>query len=230
MPITIITSRQAADLQGVKTLVHSRAGMGKTTLCATAPAPFIISAEAGMLSLRGHDIPTVVISTMAEMFEVYAFLNGSTEARQYQTICLDSISEIAEVVLNAEKLKNKDPRKAYGEMQDQMASLIRAFRDLRGRNVYFSAKQKATKDEVTSVTLYGPSMPGQNLSQQLPYFFDEVFSLEVYRDHTTQQEWRYLRTKPNFQFEAKDRSGALDEMEQPNLTHIFNKIMGVQHG
>ena len=67
-------------------------------------------------------------------------------------------------------------------------------------------------------------MPGQKLGQQIPYFFDEVFQLFVYQDPNTKQEIRALRTKKDAQFEAKDRSGALDEWEQPDLTAIFKKI------
>ena len=42
---------------GVKVLVYGQAGSGKTTLIRTAPAPLILSAEAGLLSLAGTDIP-----------------------------------------------------------------------------------------------------------------------------------------------------------------------------
>ena len=38
-------------------------------------------------------------------------------------------------------------------------------------------------------------------------------------------EYRYLRTHPDIQSEAKDRSGVLDVLEPPDLTHIFNKIL-----
>lgn len=226
MPFEIITSRAASENHGVKVLVHSRAGMGKTTLCKTAPAPLILSSESGMLALRQQEISTIVIEDFNTLAEVYNWLRGSDEPRKnYQTICKDSISEIAEQLLGLEKAQTRDPRKAYGEMQDKMAAWIRAFRDLKGYNVYMSAKQKPTKDEMSGITLYGPSMPGQQLGVQMPYFFDEVFSLEVGKD-AEGQDFRYLRTKTNLQYEAKDRSGMLDEFETPDLTHIFNKIAG----
>lgn len=221
--IHIITSDQAAQLVGIKVCVHSRAGFGKTTLCATAPSPLIISAESGMLALSHLRIPTVVITKLAEMYDVYRFLTQSADARYFATVCLDSISELAEVVLGVEKGANKDPRKAYGNMQDDMTGLIRAFRDLPGKNVYFSAKQRAIKDDVTGVTLYGPSMPGQQLAPNLPYFFDEVFALDVAPGQDG-RPIRYLRTQPDIRFDCKDRSGTLDPYERPDLTHIFTKI------
>ncbi len=88
----------------------------------------------------------------------------SEEASQYKSICLDSISEIAEVVLNHEKKHAKDPRQAYGSMQEQVTDLIRAFRDIEGKHVYFSAKLEKTQDE-TGRILYAPAMPGNKTGQ-----------------------------------------------------------------
>lgn len=230
MPISITTTDQAAVLHGVKVLVHGRAGAGKTMLCATAPDPIIISAEAGLLSLRHLTLPVIQVTTMSDLSEAYQYVSQSEEAQQYQTVCLDSLSEIAEVVLSTEKAASKDPRKAYGEMQEKMTQLIRGFRDLPGKHVYFSAKQTANKDDISGVTLYGPNMPGRQLGPQLPYFFDEVFALDVGRTPEG-QEFRFLRTRTDLQYEAKDRSGALDEYEKPDLTHVFNKIIGgMNHG
>ena len=42
------------ESSGVKVLVYGQAGSGKTTLIRTAPAPLILSAEAGLLSLAGR--------------------------------------------------------------------------------------------------------------------------------------------------------------------------------
>ena len=94
---------------------------------------------------------------------------------------IDSLSEIAEVVLSTEKRSAKDPRAAYGEMQDQVSSLIRAFRDLPQKHVYMSAKAERSQSE-TGALLYAPSMPGNKLGQSLPYFFDLVFALRCESD------------------------------------------------
>lgn len=209
---------------GVKCVVYGGAGAGKTRLCATAPNPVILSAESGLLSLRGFDIPFIEISNFKDLTDAYLWAMKSNESKAFQTICLDSVSEIGEVVLSDLKEKTKDPRKAYGEMGEQMLGLLRDFRDMPEKNVYFSAKQERIKDEATGSCFYGPMMPGQKLGQQIPYFFDEVFQLFVYQDLNTKQEIRALRTKKDAQFEAKDRSGALDEWEQPDLTAIFKKI------
>jgi phage nucleotide-binding protein len=225
MAIKLTSSREAAKSNGIKVGVYGQSGAGKTTLCATTGAPtVIISAEGGLLSLRNHDIPVIEVKTLADVHEAYAFILGSDEAKQFEWVCLDSISEIAEVVLNYEKKTNKDARAAYGMLQEQMTELIRAFRDLPGRNVYFSAKQERIKDDTTGVVTYGPAFPGSKLSQGFAYFFDEVFVLRVEKaeDGTPM---RMLQTQPDFQYQAKDRSGALAAWEEPNLAAIAAKIL-----
>ena len=240
MAIVLTSTKQAAMIHGVKTLVYSKAGIGKTMLNATAPAPVIISAESGLLSLREsniikvfgkktkgitYDIPVIEIKCINNLTDAYNWAISSNEAKTFETISLDSVTEIGEVVLANAKAQVKDPRQAYGELIEKMSMLIRAFRDLKGKHVYFSAKQELAKDEHTGITTYGPGMPGAKLSQSLPYFFDEVFHLAVGKTDDG-KEYRYLQTQPDVQFEAKDRSGSLDVIEQPNLTHIFNKILG----
>lgn len=226
MAIRITTTAQAAQLHGVKMLVYGKAGVGKTTLCATAPNPIIISAEAGLLSLRAHTLPVIEIKTIDDLMEAYQWVTESAEAKAFETICLDSLSEIAEVVLSHAKRTTKDPRQAYGELIDKMGTTVRSFRDLSGKHVYMSAKQESIKDETAGTTMYGPSMPGSKLGGQLPYLFDEVFRLNIGRTPDG-VEYRYLQTRPDFQSEAKDRSGCLDPMEQPDLTVVINKILNV---
>lgn len=211
---------------GVKMLVYGKAGRGKTTLCATCPNPIIFSAESGLLALTNHQLPYAEIRTIKDLQDAFDWARDSAEARQFKTLCLDSLSEIAEVVLSNAKGQVKDPRQAYGELIEKMTMTIRSFRDLPGYHVYMSAKQEAVKDDLSGVVLNMPSMPGSKLGQQLPYFFDEVFQLDIGKDPATQQTYRYLRTQPDFQNDAKDRSGRLDPIEYPDLGNVIKKITG----
>ena len=125
---------------------------------------------------------------------------------------------------SAEKKLTKDPRQAYGALQEQMTDLIRSFRDLPGKHVYMSAKMEKMQDESGRV-LYGPSMPGNKLAQQLPYFFDEVLALRVEKDEEGKPQ-RALMCDSDGLWSAKDRSGRLDAWEEADLGHIINKIIG----
>lgn len=209
---------------GVKLLVYGQAGAGKTTLAATLPSPLVLSAEGGLLSIAGADLPYIEIKTMADLGDAYRFVTESDEAEAFESIALDSISEIAEVLLTHEKAATKDPRRAYGEMADQMAMMIRNFRDIPGKHVYMSAKLEKSQDE-TGRMLYAPSMPGSKTAQGLPYFFDEVLALLVEKDGDGNPQ-RALLTDSDGVWQAKDRSGRLDTWELPNLGDIINKIKG----
>ena len=213
-----------ATAQAVKLLVYGQAGAGKTSLIPTLPKPVILSAEGGLLSIADTNLPFIEITNMDDLREAYKWLANSAEAGEFQSVALDSISEIAEVVLNAEKKINKDPRAAYGAMQEQMADIIRGFRDLPGKHVYMSAKLEKTQDEMGRV-LYAPSMPGNKTGQSLPYFFDEVLALRVEKDAEGFTR-RALMTDGDGLWLAKDRSGKLEVWEDADLGEIIKKIGG----
>lgn len=234
MPLDFSTTEEAATDSGIKSLVYAPAGFGKTVLCGTMPGETIIlSTEKGLLSLSkanqerlfgsSRNIPVIKIKTVQNLSEAYEFVATNPHGMIFESVCLDSISDIAEIALAHYLRTNKDGRKAYGEMGSKMTELIRKFRDLPNKHVLFTAKQEREKDG-DGMLMYGPSMPSKGLTLQIAHFFDEVFSLEIsplQADGTTR---RFLRTRANIQFQAKDRSGCLDETEEPNLAAIIAKI------
>ncbi len=222
MALNFSTTDVQARTHGIKVLVYGRAGMGKTHLCGTAPSPLIISAEAGLLTLKAKKIPVILVTSVQDVWDAYTWCATKAKANGIQTICLDSISEIAEKVLSNEKKKTKDPRAAYGELGTQTIDLVKGFRDLVGFNVVVTAKE-ATKTDSLGVVKAEPTSPGQQIGQALPYLFDEVFHAAKGLDNTG-KEYHYLRTRASISSEGKDRSGALDEIEYPDLAHIFGKI------
>lgn len=209
---------------GVKLLVYGQAGAGKTSLIRTLPNPVVLSAEGGLLSIQDADLPFIEVTTMDELREAYSWAKDSSEAAGFQSVALDSISEVAEVVLQHELKKNKDGRAAYGELNTTMQELIRAFRDLPGKHVYMSAKLEKSQDEMGKL-LFNPSMPGKSLTQGLPYFFDEVLALRVERDAEGVTQ-RALMCDSDGVWLAKDRSGKLEAWETPDLGAIITKIGG----
>jgi phage nucleotide-binding protein len=220
-----ISIKRTRDLtkSGVKLLVYGAAGAGKTSLITTLPKPIVLSAEAGLLSIQDADLPFIEINTIDDLRQAYVYITSEAGA-EYESVALDSISEIAEVVLNAEKKIAKDPRQAYGAMQEQVSDLIRAFRDLPGKHVYMSAKLEKSQDEMGRM-LYAPSMPGNKVGQSLPYFFDEVLALRVERDAEGNTQ-RALMCDTDGLWAAKDRSGKLAPWEAPDLGAIIEKIGG----
>lgn len=218
-----VSVKRTRDLSrnGVKLLVYGAAGAGKTSLITTLPNPIVLSAEGGLLSIQDADLPYIEIATIDDLRQAYSYI-VSEEGAAFESVALDSISEIAEVVLNAEKKIAKDPRQAYGAMQEQMGDLIRAFRDLPGKHVYMSAKLEKSQDEMGRI-LYAPAMPGNKVGQSLPYFFDEVLALRVEKDAEGSTQ-RALMCDTDGLWQAKDRSGKLAAWEAPDLGAIIEKI------
>ena len=220
-----ITKTNDLGKHALKMVIYGEAGSGKTRLAATTGEPtVVISAEGGLLSLRDHAITAIEVKTIADVGEAYKWVVNSEEAKGIKWVCLDSISEIAEVSLAHEKAENKNAMRAYGQMADQMTQLIRAFRDLPEKHVYMTAKQERVQVDDGSQS-YGPSMPGKNLTQGLAYFVDEVFALRVHTDEEGNIQ-RWLQTSANGTHAAKDRSGALELFEPCDLSLIKQKILG----
>jgi hypothetical protein len=227
MAIKLSTTKQEAKSNGVKILVYGEAGVGKTVLCATTgdhSKVIILSAESGLLSLADTDISVITINTVAELLEAYKWLSTDPQGLSYEWICIDSLSEIAELVLVNEKVKaGKDLRAAYVPMQEIVEGAIKSFRDL-PRNIMMTCKLNEKEDDRNIVRLR-PKLVGQNLPVNVTYLFDEVFLMKSEKNPEGEIE-RYLQTQPESRVTAKDRSGKLDFYERPNLQAIADKILG----
>ena len=220
-------STEDVTLDGVKICVYGIAGSGKTTLCATARNAIMLSAEAGLLSIKGmgRRMDYYEIQSYEDLQEAYDLVIDS----EYETICLDSLTEIAERILAEEKQLQKDARQAYGIMQDKCRNLVRAFRDIKGKNVVFVCKQERIQNEQNAL-IYSPSVPSKALPQEIPYFFDEVFAMRIIKNPDTQESYRVVQTQPYDGYDGKDRSNKLEVWEEPDLQKILDKIKGVDNG
>ena len=215
---------EVARFHGIKAILAGPPGAGKTYSIRTCPGnPLILSAESGLLSIKDLDSDVVVIKHADELREVYQYVAGNPE--QYDWLFLDSISEIAEMILTDEKGKVKDQRQAYMALSDQMIRIVKAFRDLSGINIVLIAKEE-TRTDGLAVAEKIFSCPGQKLAQSLPYLFDEVLWLRTRTDEDGAIR-RVFQCQPNESYpQIKDRSGMLDMYETPDWGHIYNKIQG----
>ena len=215
---------------GIKACVFGFAGTGKTVLMSTLPGKgLVISAEAGLLSLGNvqpeGEMSVVEIQSIEDLRTAYSMLKAG--GHHYQWTALDSVSEIAEVLLAAEKRKTPDPRKAYGVLIDEMGVILRSFRDL-PMDVYFVAQAEHEKDEQTGRISTKILVPGSKLGAKIPYMFDEVFQLVVVEDRETGAISRWLQTRKDSKCDCKDRSGKLDAFEPAHLGRVIAKIRGQQ--
>lgn len=216
-----ITSTKSSQGK-IKMALYGPPGVGKTVLGATAPRPFFVDAERGTLSINDLDIPKADVDDFDDLEEVYDYLSTKKARKKYDTVVIDSGSEIANYVLANLKKEMKDGRQAYMALGERALEIFRLFRDL-DMHVVFICQSKVTTSD--GVEMNRAAFPGQALVEKVPYLFDELLALRVMKDEDDDEGYRYVQTQPSFNWDAKDRSGTLDPMEEPDLTKIFKKIL-----
>jgi len=239
-----IKSTSQIHQESIFLLVYGESGSGKTTLARTIKRPtLIISAEGGLLSLHGSDIDYVDLTVddenqpitdrakrLKKLEEIYRLLTLPEYQKRYEWIYIDSLSEIAQNVVEAlrkEFPEGKDALKMWGSYNQKMRGLIKSFRDLPHYNVAMTCLSGVDKDEnnqrFTTVDMSG------KISTQLHQYFDEVFYLFVKDVESpkggTARERLLLTEKTETVF-AKDRSGRLDRVEPSDLSLVIKKITG----
>lgn len=225
MSVIIQTTDTIKASDGIKTLLYGASGIGKTRTSISSPRPFVLSAEKGLLSLTSNRIPYIDVSTYSALLEAYAYCTKSADfAKNVDTLYLDSLTEIAQVVLAEEKKKTTDARQAYMKMQDSIYALIRNFRDMKGKNVVLIAWEELTETGLNKKA--SPVIPSAKLQAAVPYFFDLVLHMHDGFDPPSQTSYQAFHTKSNAMWVAKDRGGKLNELEPCNMLHVFKKACG----
>ena len=228
----VIKGKEDIHSDGIKCLVYAESGSGKTSLAATLDLPrtLVISFESGLLSVLdekgGEHIQYVEPKNLGELKDVYDELNDNKDfAAKYDTIFIDSLSEISDMMIAALKQDPtvytgmKDNMKLYMIAQEKMIGIAKSFRDLKGFNVFMTALAGTQTTNMVEKLL--PSMAGQKLAPKLLPLYDFVWNLNVDSDGT-----RKLITQPTNSITAKSRSRKLEQAEEPNLGNLIQKIKG----
>lgn len=220
--------------ENLKILIYGHSGAGKTSLAGTIKdSVLIVSAESGLLSLSSHDIPVLDISQeetnelkFQKLTKIYKYLQTEEAQKKFNWIFIDSVTEIANILVQALKSKftdRKDGLVLWGEYNDRIRNLIKAFRDLKGYHVVMTALQTTNKDEVGK-RYNGVDLPGK-ISSQVEQYFDEVFNLQIHQNEDG-DDVRLLLTNRDENTVAKDRSGKLNKYVQANLDYVKTVIKG----
>lgn len=218
----LVPSGTLANQYGVKSLVFGPPGSAKTPTITTAPRPVLLAVEPGMLSMRGTNIPTRDAPKWAEIKDFFAWLKSSSEARNYDTVGIDSVSQICEVHIRDNPHKVSHGLQQYGKMADDVYKELYDLFYMKQKHVYLICKQEIVK--LDSGTLMRPYFPGQALPTLVPHLYDEILQLDLHSIPGVGQA-RAFRCWGGFGVNCRDRSGKLAEFEPPNLTALFNKCM-----
>ena len=203
---------------GAKSLVYGAPGTGKTPIVNTAPRPVLCCIEPGMLSMRTSSVPTYPAFTTRAIDDFFEWILKSNDARHFDTICVDSISQMAEVYLAEELTRNRDGRKAYGEMSRRVMAHLTGLYFAQNKHTYLICKQSVIEGQLR------PFFPGQDLNVKVPHLFDIILQLAIHAIPGVGQH-KAFRTLASLDAVARDRSGKLAEFEPCDLSALFNKVM-----
>ena len=214
---------QLAQYYGVKCLVFGGAGSGKTPIFNTAPRPLLLAVEPGMLSMRGSTVPAWEAKTKPRIEEFFKWFFSSAEANNYDTLGIDSLSQMAEIYIEDALKFNSHGLKAYGQMATEVMKHVNDLYYHPRKNLYLIAKQ--TTIEESGAQKRKPYFPGKDLNVKIPHLFDEILHLGMHNIPGIIGQQKAFCTAEQFDIFARDRSGRLDAFEQPDLTNIFRKCM-----
>lgn len=235
MPIKYV---KPGSMSHFSALCIGRAGIGKTSLLKTIPDDepvLVLSAESGLLCVRdlvdSGRIAVVDIESVADMQDVMSALKDKGWQDAYKWVFIDSLTEIADkyAAYSQKKIPDKKDTFAMWHFYSQtMTDLVKDLRDMPHYNIVITCLEKIKTNEVNQRFITA-DVPGPSFAAKLVAVFDEVLYMTLGEDHEG-KECRVLYTQPGQTTPGKDRSGALDQTEMPDLAVIRNKILSVSVG
>lgn len=211
-----------AQMYGVKSVVYGPPGKGKTPIINTAPRPVMLACEPGLLSMKGSNVPTYPAFSGKAIDEFFKWLFHSNETKNFDTVGVDSVSQMCEVYLQEALKNNKHGMAAYGEMARNSMDQIRGLFYMPQKHTYLIAKQQVIAEN--GLTMRRPYFPGQQLPTEVPHLFDEILHLDTH-NVPGQGQLVAFRCRGTIDVVARDRTGNLDEFEPPDFGRLITKAM-----
>jgi hypothetical protein len=204
---------------GVKAIIYGPAGSGKTPIINTAPRPILLACEPGLLSMRNSTVPTYAAFDAKMIDGFFEWFFGSNETKKFDTLCIDSTTEMAEIYLRQALKTNKHGLAAYGEMADNTLKHLQTLYFMREKHIYLIAKQ-----DIMSNGGKQPYYPGKLLSVIMPHKFDQILHLDIHNVPNVGQV-RSFQCAQTLDVLARDRTGMLGMFEQPDFGQVIKKVM-----
>ena len=164
---------------------------------------------------------------------VVAMFGDSDEIMQkYDTLFVDSITVAGRLCFQwclqqpdsrSERSGKLDTRAAYGMHGREMMSWLTHLQHIREKNVVFVG----ILDEITDDygrKQYALQIEGSKTGRELPGIVDEVITMAILTGDHGQYRAFVCQPLNEWGYPAKDRSGRLDVLEEPNLGKLMDKM------
>jgi AAA domain len=151
----------------------------------------------------------------------------------YNTIFVDSITAVSRLSFRHAEAQpeaftdrgKKDLRAVYGLHARELLAWLYQLQHARGKNVILVAILEKVVDEFNR-TEFAIQMEGSKTARELPGIVDEIITMNwIDFGDSKPVERAFVCTQPNpWGWPAKDRSGRLDQIEEPDLGKLINKL------
>lgn len=190
-------------------------------------------ARAAALYIGGPDPSDATGSYSKAMYDqVCAMFGDPKELDQYDTVFVDSITVAARECFKwsqtqpdafSERNGKPDMRGAYGLLGREMMRWITHLQHC-SKSIIMVGILDRQEDELKRV-VWEPQIDGSKTGRELPGVFDEVLTLSNLKAEDGSLYRAFVCREQNpYGFPAKDRSGCLDLIEEPNLAKVLAKI------
>ncbi len=178
-------------------------------------------------------LPPTAVYSQAHYDAILAEFDGQDVAK-YETYFIDSITVAGRLCFKwceqqPESFNDrgkKDVRGTYGLMGREMISWLTHLQHTRNKNVIFVGILENLKDEF-NVTSWELQIEGSKTGKELPGIVDEILTLQFVDFGDGAPVRAFVCTQPNaWKYPAKDRSGRLEQVEQPHLGKLLAKLTG----
>lgn len=179
-------------------------------------------------------LPPTAVYSQAHFDSVCESMGSDDALAKYETYFIDSITVAGRLCFKwceqqPESFNDrgkKDTRGTYGLMGREMIGWLTHLQHTRGKNVIFVGILENLKDEF-NVTSWQLQIEGGKTGKELPGIVDEIVTMQ-YVDFGDGKPTRvFVCSQPNqWNYPAKDRSGRLDQIEEPHLGKWLAKLTG----
>jgi hypothetical protein len=159
-------------------------------------------------------------------------MDGADGLAKYSTYFVDSITVAGRLCFrwceqqpeSVNDRGKKDIRGTYGLMGREMIGWLTHLQHTRGKNVIFVGILENLKDEF-NVTSWQLQIEGGKTGKELPGIVDQIMTLQFVDFGDGKPVRAFVCTQPNaWNYPAKDRSGRIDQIEEPHLGKLLAKI------
>jgi hypothetical protein len=155
---------------------------------------------------------------------------------RYETIFVDSITQVTRLSYRhaeqqpeatSERTGKKDVRATYGLHGRQMMHWLQQLQHARRKNVIFVAVLEKIIDDFNRFVGWRPQLEGGKTGRELPAIVDQIITMQWVDFGDGKPTRAFVCTSPNpSNYPAKDRSGKLDQIEEPHLGKLLAKLLG----